>query len=97
MEGAFIGLFIGLALLLLLYFKMKIYNRKGTIDIHLYDTYFVLSYAAAIVFALLFLGTFFSVGGLMASVFKSRLFWTLTLLFLSIDVYYIVSIYRRVN
>lgn len=97
MKGAFIALFIGLALLVLLYSKLKIDKSEGTIDIHLYDTYYVVSYAVAITFALLFLATCFSVGGLIASVFKSRIFWILTVLLLSIDAYYIVSFYKRIN
>lgn len=94
MKGALIALFIGLALLVLLYFRTTIYSSKGTIDIHLHDTYFVLSNASVIIFILLFLGTFLSVGGIIGSFFKSKLFWVLAVLFLSIDTYYIVTFYK---
>jgi len=59
MKGALIALFIGIVLLVLLYFKMDIFRGKGTIDIHLHDTYFILSYTTVTIFILLFLGTFF--------------------------------------
>ena len=97
MKGALIALFIGLALLFILYSRLDIYGTKGTIDIHLHDTYFVLSYASVIVFILLFLGTLFSVGGAIATYFKSKLFCLLLVLFLSIDTYYIVTFYKLAN
>ena len=91
MKGALVGLFVGIVLLILLYFKIDVYRSKGTIDIHLHDTYFVLSYSSVAIFILLFLGTFFSIGGMIGSIFKSKLFWILTILVLSIDAYYISS------
>ena len=94
MKGALIGFFIGLTLLIFFYFKTDIYKSKGTIDIHFHDTYFVLNYLSVIVFAILFLGTFFSVGGIIGNYFKSRLFWVLAVLFLSIDFYYIATFYK---
>lgn len=97
MKGALIGLFIALALLVLLYFRMNVYSSKGTIDVHVHDTYFVLSYASVIVFVLLFVGTFLAVGGMIGSFFRSKLFWVLTVLFLSIDVYCIITIYKSFN
>src|SRR5215208_1610272 len=97
MKGALVALFIGIVLLVLLCFKMDIYRSKETIDIHLHDTYFVLSYSSVAVFVLLFLGTFFSVGGIIGSRFKGKLFWVLVVLFLSIDTYYIVTFYKAFN
>lgn len=97
MKGALIALFIGLALLVLLCFRMDIYRSKGTIDIHLHNTYFVLSHASVVVFILLFLGTFFAKGGISGRYFKSKLFRVLVVIFLSIDTYYMVSFYRAYN
>jgi hypothetical protein len=97
MKGALIALFIGITLLILLYVKMDIYKSKGTIYIHLHDTYFVLSYATVILFVLLLLGTFFSVGGIVGSHFKNKLFWILMVFFLSVDTYYIVTFYKLFN
>jgi hypothetical protein len=97
MKGALIALFIGLAILVLLYFGMKIYSSNGTIDIHLHDTYLVLSYASVIVTILLFLGTFFSVRGIITTYFRSKLFLVLAVLFLAMDTYYIVTFYKLFN
>jgi hypothetical protein len=97
MKGALIALLIGIVLLILLYLRIEMRSSRGTIDIHLHDTYFVLSYASVVVFLLLFLGTFFALGGIIGSHFKSKVFWTLVVLFLSIDTYYVVSFYKSFN
>ena len=97
MKGALIALFIGLAILVIFFSGVKKYRSKGTIDIHVYDTYLVLDYAFIIIFILLFLGTFFSIGGIIGSYFKSKLFWILSILFLSIDTYYILKYYKTFN
>lgn len=97
MKGALIALLIGIVILILLYSRMQIFSRQGTIDIHLHDTYFVLSYASVIVFMLLFLGTFFSIGGVIGTMFKSKLFLILAVLFTSVDTYYIVTLYKAFN
>jgi phosphoglycerol transferase MdoB-like AlkP superfamily enzyme len=97
MKGAVVALFIGFALLVVLYFKINVNSSKATVDIYLHDTFFVLSYASVILFILLFLGTFFSIGGVIGSLFKSRLFWILTILFLSVDIYYFVMFYKAFN
>jgi hypothetical protein len=94
MKGAWIAFFIALGLLILSCFVGKIHNTSGTIDIQLNNTYLVLSYTSVIVFVFLFLGTFFSVGGIIGSHFKSYLFWVLLLLFFSIDIYYIVTFFN---
>ncbi len=97
MKGALIALLIGLTLLVAVYFKLRIYKSNASFDIHLHDTYFVLSYAMAAVFTLLILGTFFSIGGVIGTHFKSKLFWTLTVIFLSVDTYYTAMFYKAFN
>ncbi|NTS43830.1 hypothetical protein HRG84_23310 [Flavisolibacter sp. BT320] len=97
MKGACIGAGIGTILLFFLYTRLSIYRSKGTIDIHLHDTYFVLGYTAVILFVVLFLGTFFFLGGLLGARFKSRLFWVLAVVFLAIDTYYLVDVYKLVQ
>jgi hypothetical protein len=91
MKGALIAFFIGIATLFFLYTSIDVYRSKETINIHWHDTYFVLSYTAVVVFVLLFLGTFFSIGGLVGSYFRSKLFWVLAVSFLAVDTYYIVT------
>jgi|GEM_PF-1591956 len=97
MKGALISLSVGVVLLVIIYFKLSVYRGKGSFDIHFHDTYFVLSYFSVIVFSLLLLGTFFSIGGVIGTHFKSKLFWILTILFLSIDTYYVVAFYKAFN
>lgn len=97
MKGALIGLFFGLTLLVLLYFKLTPYRSNSSFDIHFHDTYFVLDYVSAIGFAFILLGTFFSIGGIIGTRFKSKLFWILTVIFLSINIYYGVSFYKAFN
>lgn len=94
MKGALIGLFLGIALLALIYFKLAVYRSKTSFDIYFHDTYFVINNTFAVVFALIFLGTFFSIGGIIGMHFRSKLFLLLTVLFLAIDIYYVVSFKR---
>jgi hypothetical protein len=97
MKGALIGLFIGLTLLVFLYFKLAPYRSSTSFDIHVHDTYFVLDYLSATGFALIFLGTFFAIGGIIYTHFKSKLFWLLTVLFLSIDTFCAASFFKAFN
>ena len=93
MKGALIALLIGITLLALLYFTVDIYGGKGRIDIHLHGTYFVFNYFSLLKFIFIVLGTFFSIGGMVGTYFKSKLFLVLAVLFISIDIYYIASFY----
>ena len=91
MKGAFIALFTGIILLCLFCLRLDIYRSSQTTAIHFHDTYFVLSNAFVFIFLFFFPGTFFSIGGLIDNHFRSRLFWVLTVLFLTVDVYYIAT------
>jgi hypothetical protein len=97
MKGALIALFIGVAILFLLYAKLKIHNSNGTIDLYIHDRYLVLTYSSVIICVLLFLGTFFSVGGAFATFFKTKFFWISAAVFLCIDAYYVVTLYKAFN
>ena len=94
MKGALIALFIGIVLLVAVYFKLSIYRSKSSFDIHLHDAFYVLDYTSAIILGFMMLGTFFSVGGIIGTHFKSKLFVVLVMLFLSIDTFYVVSFYK---
>lgn len=94
MKGALIALLAGVALVFYIYFKLAINKSKTAIDFHLHDTYLVLDYTTAIILALILLGTFFSIGGLISTRFSSKLFWVLAVLFLSAGSYYAVSFYH---
>lgn len=97
MKGALIALLIGAVLLVFFCFTLEIYRGKATIDVHWRDTFFVLSYPSAAVFVVLFLGTFFSTGGIIGTHFKSVWFVLLGLLFLSADTYCVVHLYRTLH
>jgi hypothetical protein len=97
MKGALIGLCIAIALLVILLLDLKIHRSHGTIDIHFYDTTLVTSYTFVVVFVLLFSGSFFAIGGIIATFFKSKGFWILAVLFVVIDTYYILTVYKALN
>jgi len=92
MKTALISLLIGIGFLILIYLVLGVGMDKSSVDIHLYDTFYVLDYRFVFVFLLLYLGTFFSIGGLLGTKFKSKLFWVLMVLFLLIDVYFVISL-----
>jgi hypothetical protein len=94
MKGALIALFSGIALLVIIYFRLTIYRGKTSFDIQFHDTYFILDYGFSILLAFIFLGTFFSVGGIIGTRFRSKLFWILSVLFLAIDAYFVVVSYQ---
>lgn len=92
-----LALVIGIALLIFVYFKTAVYATKESLDFHLHDTYFVLSYPFAIGFVVLFLGIFFSVGGIIGSRFKGKLFWMMLLLFLAAGFWYFFPFFQLLN
>lgn len=94
MKGAFIALMIALAILILFLVASKIYSTQGTVDIQFHDTYFVLSHASVLVFILLFLGTLFSIGGIIGTHFKSTVFWVLLVAFICVDIYFIHPFFK---
>jgi hypothetical protein len=94
MKGAFIGLFIGFALLVFSFLILNTYRSNTSFTIHYQDTYFVLEYGTAVVFALVLLGMFFSIGGLIGTYFKGKLFWTIAIICLAISTYYAISFYK---
>ena|SRR4028119_1969449 len=97
MKSALVSLLIGMGMLLTLYSYWEIYRTRSTFEVHFHDTYYVLSHGSLIVFVLLFLGTFFSMGGLVGTRFKSKLFGILTLISISVGAYYVVSFYKAYN
>lgn len=94
MKGAFIALCFSILLLILLYYNQNLAFGKSIIDIHFHDTYFVISDLYFFLFLFLFMGTSFTIGGVIGSSFKSKVFWLLLILFLAADIYCTLKIYR---
>jgi hypothetical protein len=88
MKGALIGLFLGMATLVLLYYGSEIKIMDKSIDVHIADTYLVLSYLFAFGFVVVYLGLFFAIGGLIGTGFRRISYWLLFLLFAGIVVFY---------
>jgi hypothetical protein len=91
MKGALTSLLLAIALLMLLYWKSDVFLTAKTIDIHLHDTYYIVSYKHLAAALFLFLGTFFSLGGLIRTRARSRLFLVLTILFVAVDAYCLIE------
>ena len=86
MKGAVIGIITGVLGLLLLFPLSIIQLQDGTVDIHLLDSYYVITYPIALLYLAVILGGFFSLGGLMESRFRDRRFWLSLLLCLVVGV-----------
>ena len=97
MKTALIALFLGVLSLILIYSVLNVHITKSSVDIHLYDTYYVLDYRYVFAFLLLYLGTLFSIGGLFGTQFKNKSFWILIVLFLLADAFYFLTIYKFIQ
>jgi len=91
MKAAIISLAIGIILLLFFLFGSYIQTYKSGIDIHVHDTYFIISYFSFTVFIILFLGTFFFLGGAIGTAFKNKKFVYLLMTCTLLDAFYIIS------
>jgi len=87
-KGAFIGLAVGIVLPVLLSLMLDVDVRATTIDVHVHDTYFILSYFYLLLLIVLFLGTLISFGALAGSHFKSKWLWSLFLIFTVAGIYF---------
>lgn len=93
-KGALAGLAIGIALLCFIYSRWIVSVGTSSVDLHFRDTYVVFDPRMAILLCLLVLGTFFSVGGLIGTRFRSNRFRVLLLIFLLMDALCLVYFYR---
>ena len=91
MKVAWITLSIGAVLLILFFSRAQLWVRKATIDIHVHDTYFIVPYLFLILFFFLFLGTFFTLGGLVGTSFRNKYFIGAFIFFALADAYFIVQ------
>lgn len=93
MKTALIFLAIAIVLLFLFWLKVDVWFGDSTIDIHFHDTYFVIACWHFILFVFLILGTFSSLGGIIGTKFKNKLFIAVLLIFLAVDAYIIWNLY----
>jgi len=94
MRLALIFLFIGLIFLILLryFFSMQFHNNK--FSIHLHDTYYILSFSFIAIFTILFLISFFCLGGIIFYGFRSNFFIIFLSLIVLADTYFIYDTFR---
>src|SRR5215203_2535479 len=94
MKTALLFLFISIALLVVLFLRTHHSFGKNTIDLHVHDTYYVLSYLTLAIIILLFAGTFFSLGGAIGTSFKNKFFIILLTCFVLADGFVIYKYIR---
>ena len=92
MKTALLFFAIGAILLITICSKAGSKFRKSTVDIHLYDTYFILSYFSFTIAIILILATLFFFGGTIGTAFKNKNYLFPLLIFILIDTYYIVKL-----
>lgn len=80
MKTAVVFLTIGIILLTIVSFKTNAKFAASTVDIHVHDTVFVVPYFYISILSLLFLGTLFSIGGVIGTKFRGKIFIILFLL-----------------
>ncbi|HVG41676.1 MAG TPA: hypothetical protein VM888_08695 [Chitinophagaceae bacterium] len=92
MRGALIALLIGILLLTLCYLSITSWFRATTVDIHIHDTYYIITYRFLIIFIILFLGTLFSLGGSISTAFRHKYFLIFLFAFTAADIYFIIKL-----
>ena len=81
MKTAIVFLLGGVLLIALFLWSVHTNFRRTSIDIHISDTYYIVSYLQFVLINTLILGFVFSIGGIISTQFKSRSFLILTLVF----------------
>ncbi len=89
MKKALLFLIAAISFLIFLFLKSDIFLRDATVDIHLHDTYFIVTSSIFITITILFLATFFSIGGVIGTRFRNRYFSIPLLVLLIADTYLI--------
>src|SRR5688572_19720881 len=90
MKTGLIFMGIVMVLLIVLFTRPFVYVTGSTVSFYIQDTFFVVNHLFLITFCVLVLGSFFFLGASIGTRFKDRYFWLFLLLFLAIDLYFII-------
>jgi heme/copper-type cytochrome/quinol oxidase subunit 1 len=96
MRTAFIFLTIAILLLLLFWWKTDVQLSGSTIDIHVHDTYFVIDRLQFVLFFIVILGIFFTLGGLFGTRFRNKAFLITFLVFLAAGIYIFYPLFELI-
>jgi hypothetical protein len=78
LRTALLFLLAGILMLFYFYWRWDVFVGYGSVDIHVYDTYLVMTYFHVAIVILLVLTLFFSLGGMIGSRFRN---WFYIILF----------------
>jgi hypothetical protein len=92
MKTGLIFLLTGVFLIGILLFLTKPAISNSTVDIHLYDTLYVIEPAAVFLFSGLFMITLFFLGCTIETKFKNQIYLILLFVLLAADIYYMIRL-----
>jgi hypothetical protein len=98
MKTALIFLVIAVVILILLWLSVDVWLGNSTVDIRFHDTYLAIHpWYLALIVSILFLGTFFFIGGAIGTKLQNRFFVAFLLLFVAADAYAVWRAYSLFN
>jgi hypothetical protein len=92
MKTGLIFLLSGLFLLTIFLLLTQATIFESSIDIHLYDAYYVIDMTAVLLFTGLFLLTLFFLGYTVATKFKKQIYLFTLFVLVAVDIYYVIRL-----